>query len=79
MAITETENRKFGTFTFGANLDILKDAPLDTRTVVKTSAALLLPNTWLAPNGDSYLYNGLIVAVTDEESLYMCVDKDNYQ
>lgn len=70
--------RNKGTFEFSANFQVKAAEALDPRVVVESKEALLLQDTWPHDGGAPYLYNGLIVAVTSENALYMLVDKTNY-
>jgi len=76
-------SREKGTFNFAANFELLKKGPLDARMVVGTYADLTTPATW--EDGDSlvWLYDGAIVAVsndgdTSKNGLYFLNDADNY-
>ena len=67
--------RNKGTFTFAANFQVKAAEALDPRVVVETKAELINKETWPYDGETLYLYNGLIVAVSAEKSLYMLVDK----
>ena len=77
--------RERGLSRFSSNLEVLKQGPLDARLVVATHADLLSRDTWV-DNEDprqenerpTYLYDGMIVSVTDEGVAYMLTDKDTY-
>lgn len=69
-----------GLSSFSSNFDILMAAAIDSRTVVDTKADLTDPNTFVANDGNIYLYKGLIVAVvndTTNNGLYMLNGEDH--
>lgn len=70
--------RNKGQFTFAANFEVKAQAALDPRMVVATKAELFVKDTWPYDGETAYVYNGLVVAVTGEQALYMLIDKDNY-
>ena len=70
--------RNKGTFQFAANFEIKNAAALDPRMVVATKAELYNKETWPYDGDTAYLYNGLVVAVTEENELYMLIDSENY-
>lgn len=71
--------REKGNFKFAANLEVKKGAPLDPRVVVNTKAELLSKDTWPVDGDIVYLYNGLLVAVLeDDNNIYQLIDADNY-
>lgn len=53
-------------------------ASLDSRLVVNTKSDLFKLETWPYDGNVAYIYNGMVVAVTDTNSLYMLVDKTRY-
>ena len=67
--------RNKGTFTFAANFQVKAAEALDPRIVVENKAELINKETWPYDGETLYLYNGLIVAVSADKSLYMLVDK----
>ena len=67
--------RNKGTFTFAANFQVKAAEALDPRVVVENKAELINKETWPYDGETLYLYNGLIVAVSADQSLYMLVDK----
>lgn len=67
--------RNKGTFTFAANFEVKTAEALDPRVVVENKAELINKETWPYDGETLYLYNGLIVAVSADKSLYMLVDK----
>ena len=67
--------RNKGRFTFAANFQVQAAEALDPRVVVENKAELINKETWPYDGETLYLYNGLIVAVSAEKSLYMLVDK----
>lgn len=52
------------------NFEVNKTAPLDSRTVVATVLGLTQTDTW-AVNGKVWLYDGIVVAVKENNGLYM--------
>lgn len=70
--------RNKGQFVFAANFEVKAQAALDPRMVVTSKAELLSKETWPYDGNTAYIYNGLIVAVVEEQALYMLIDKDNY-
>lgn len=70
--------RNKGMFQFAANFEIKNAAALDPRMVVATKAELYNKETWPYDGDTAYLYNGLVVAVTAENELYMLIDSANY-
>lgn len=69
--------RNKGMFEFAANFQVKAAEALDPRVVVDSKADLIDKETWPYDGDTLYLYNGLIVGVADEQSVYMLVDKDN--
>ena len=67
--------RNKGTFTFAANFQVKAAEALDPRVVVENKAELINKETWPYDGETLYLYNGLIVAVSADQALYMLVDK----
>lgn len=57
--------RTQGTFNFGANLEVKKDAPLDARTLVPSYADLILNETWEDSDGNAWTYPGMLVTCLD--------------
>lgn len=70
--------RNKGMFQFAANFEIKNAAALDPRMVVATKSELYNKNTWPNDGNTVYLYNGLVVAVTEENELYMLIDSVNF-
>lgn len=70
--------RNKGMFQFAANFEIKNAAALDPRTVVATKAELYNIETWPYDGSTAYLYNGLVVSVTEENELYMLIDSVNF-
>ena len=62
--------REKGLFQFSGNFEATKAAPLDTRTVVDTLAELTVSDTWKV-DGKVWLYDGIVVAVKENNGLYM--------
>lgn len=67
--------RNKGTFKFAANFEVKAQEALDPRVVVDSKADLINKETWPYDGETIYLYNGLIVAVVADKSMYMLVDK----
>lgn len=67
--------RNKGQFKFAANFEVQAQEALDPRVVVDTKADLINKETWPYDGETIYLYNGLIVAVVADKSMYMLVDK----
>lgn len=72
--------REKGTFNFSANLEVKKQGPLDARQTMITYAELTQAATWQDESGKMYLFNGLIVPVTNgsEKQVYMLIDAAKY-
>lgn len=71
--------RNKGTFNFGANLEVKKDAPIDARTLVSEYKDLIKDETWTDSDGNTWLYNGMTVACQDKPGeLFQLVDKGKY-
>lgn len=70
--------RSKGMFQFAANFEVKNAAALDPRMVVATKAELYNKETWPYDGETAYLYNGLVVAVTEKNELYMLVDAANF-
>lgn len=66
--------RNKGTFTFAANFQVKTAEALDPRVVVATKSELIAKDTWPYDGDTLYLYNGLIVAVTEDKAMYMLID-----
>lgn len=71
-----------GTFVLSANYEALIAAPLDARQAVQYKIDLTTPATW-QNSGEVYLYNGLLVAVTQDSvpennGIYRLTDAANY-
>lgn len=67
--------RNKGTFAFAANFEVKAQEALDPRVVVDTKGDLINKDTWPFDGETIYLYNGLIVAVVADKSMYMLIDK----
>lgn len=67
--------RNKGTFAFAANFEVKAQEALDPRVVVDSKADLINKETWPYDGETIYLYNGLIVAVVADKSMYMLTDK----
>lgn len=72
--------REKGTFSFSANLEVKKQGPLDARQTLITYAELTQAATWQDSDGKMYLFDGLIVPVTNgaEKQLYMLINSAQY-
>lgn len=66
--------RNKGTFKFAANFEVKAAAALDPRVVVGTKAELISKETWPYDGDTIYLYKGILVAVQEENAIYMLVD-----
>lgn len=72
-----------GQANYASNFEVLKQAPLDSRTVVSDSGDLTKIATWQDADGNVWLYDGLIVTVPNKNNpsapeVYVLKDKDNY-
>jgi hypothetical protein len=72
-----------GQANYASNFEVLKQAPLDSRTVVSDSGDLIKAATWQDADGNVWLYDGLIVVVPNTNNpsapeVYVLKDKDNY-
>ena len=70
--------RKTGQFDYPYNYEVKLTAPLDSRALVDTVDSLTNSTTWADSDGGIYIYNGLLVSVTENNSVYMLTDADNY-
>lgn len=75
--------REKGIFEMAGNYEPQIAAPLDARNAVESKADLTNPATWQDTSGAAYLYDGLLVAVTNDSAvenngIYKLVDADNY-
>ena len=70
--------RKTGQFNYPYNYEVKLTAPLDSRALVDTVDSLINSTTWTDSDGGIYIYNGLLVSVTENNSVYMLTDADNY-
>lgn len=75
--------REKGIFEMAGNYEPQIAAPLDARNAVESKADLTNPATWQNTSGAVYLYEGLLVAVTNDSTvenngIYKLVDADNY-
>ncbi len=68
--------RNKGTFNFAANFQVKMQEALDPRIAVATKSDLITKETFPYDGDTLYLYNGLLVSVADEKSVYMLVDID---
>lgn len=66
--------REKGTFSYSANYEVKMQAALDPRVTVATKAELISKDTWPFDGNTIYLYKGLLVAVQEENAIYMLVD-----
>lgn len=72
-----------GQANYASNFEVLKQAPLDSRTVVSEVGDLTKIATWQDADGNVWLYDGLIVVVPNADNanapeVYVLKDKDNY-
>lgn len=75
--------REKGIFEMAGNYEPQIAAPLDARNAVESKADLTNPATWQNTSGAAYLYDGLLVAVTNDSAvenngIYKLVDADSY-
>lgn len=68
--------RNRGIFNFSANLEVKKNAPLDSRVVVDTLLELTETSTWADSENKVWLYNGIVVSVLENNGLYMLTNYD---
>lgn len=76
-------SRSRGIFNQASNYEPQIAAPLDARTVVEFKSDLTNSTTWTLASGTPYLFNGLLVCVTNDpdvslDGLYILIDADNY-
>ena len=69
-----------GQANYASNFEVLKQAPLDSRTVASEYSDLIKQTTWQDADGNVWLYNGLTVTVPRENkaSVYVLVNKGKY-
>lgn len=72
-----------GQANYASNFEVLKQAPLDSRTVVSDAGDLTKIATWQDVDGNVWLYDGLIVVVPNADNanapeVYVLKDKDNF-
>ena len=72
-----------GQANYASNFEVLKQAPLDSRTVVSDAGDLTKIATWQDADGNVWLYDGLIVVVPNADNanapeVYVLKNKDNY-
>ena len=70
--------RNKGLLGISANFEPQVAAPFDSRIVVENISDLTEIETWQALDGGVYLYKGLVVSVTEDSSLYILKDYQNY-
>ena len=68
--------RNRGIFNFSANLEVKKNAPLDSRVVVDTLIELTETSTWADSDNKVWLYDGIVVSVRENHGLYMLTNYD---
>ena len=68
--------RNRGLFNFSANLEVKKNAPLDSRVVVNTLLELTEISTWADNENKVWLYDGIVVSVRENHGLYMLTNYD---
>lgn len=68
--------RNRGLFNFSANLEVKKNAPLDSRVVVDTFLELTETSTWADDENKVWLYDGIVVSVRENHGLYMLTNYD---
>lgn len=72
-----------GQANYASNFEVLKQAPLDSRTVVSDASDLTKIATWQDADGNVWLYDGLIVTVPNADNakapeVYVLKNKDNF-
>lgn len=72
-----------GQANYASNFEVLKQAPLDSRTVVSDAGDLTKIATWQDVDGNVWLYDGLIVVVPNADNanapeVYVLKNKDNF-
>lgn len=72
-----------GQANYASNFEVLKQAPLDSRTVVSDAGDLTKIATWQDADGNVWLYDGLIVTVPNADNanapeVYVLKNKDNF-
>lgn len=76
--------RNKGTFPFSANFEVKAKAPLDARVKVDNLADLIDASIWKDSNNLTWLYNGLLVSVSNDNisssnnGVYFLKDETNY-
>lgn len=72
--------RERGIFNFSANLEVKKQAPLDTRQTYITYEELTRQPTWVDDDGKVWLFKGLVVPVNynGQNALFMLINPDDY-
>lgn len=63
-----------GSLNEGNNFNITKLGPIDARTVVETLSDLINPNTWKENGENLNPYNGMLVMVLEDDSLWILDD-----
>lgn len=76
-------SRYRGIFNLSGNYEPTIAAPLDARSVVEFFSDLTNPATWTIASGTPWLFDGLLVCVTNDpdvskKGLYILVDSANY-
>ena len=64
---------------FSGNIEVGKGRPLDSRMLVEKVADLTNPDTFTTNAGGKYLFDGLIVAVTEDNNIYMLINADDHE
>lgn len=73
-------SRSKGTFNLSANLEVKKDAPLDSRSIVDAYEDLKVPSTWVDDDDIDWTYVGMLVVAKDKPGkVYQLIDKDYTQ
>lgn len=75
-------SRNNGLIPISANFETRIAAPLDARLVANTINDLTNESYWLSGDSNTYLYNGIAVAVWndgDNNGVYILTDESNYQ
>lgn len=75
-------SRNNGLIPISSNFEVRISAPLDARLVANTISDLTSDSYWMSGDSNTYLYNGIAVAVWndgDNNGIYILTDETNYQ
>ena len=62
-------SREKGIANFSANFEVQKAAPLDARMLVGVKSDLTALSTWIANDGSTYAYQGMVVSVANDPTV----------